>query len=126
MSIETYTSGIGCLYIVLFLAAVFMAVVMGIVEIWCIIRKKPLRYWRGIIPCFIFYLVSAILSTFVASMAYDDIADPNYVRYGNWTLQDFILHDIRTFIIWLVIGVLLYRRYRRRSFKDSQDEIDKE
>lgn len=119
MSIETYTDGIICFYIVLFLVVIVAAVVMGIVEIWCKIRKKPLRYWRGIIPCFIFYLVSAVFTIFVASMAYDDIADPNYARYGNWTLHDFILHDIKTFIIWLVIGILLYLRFRRNSFKNT-------
>ena len=34
-------------------------------------------------------------------VAYDDISHPNYGRYENWGLNDFISHDIKTLIILL-------------------------
>ena len=76
--------------------------------------KKPFRYWRGIIPCAALYSISALFSTSVAYIAYDDIADPNYERYAGWTLREFVLHDIKTFMIWLFIGVLFYLAWKRK------------
>ena len=115
MSIEIYTTVIIWLYTGLFL----LSIPAGAVEIWNRIRKKTSNYWRGIIPCSILYLISALLSTFAASIAYDDPSDPNYARYENWKLHDFILHDIRTLIIWLCIGMLLYLISKRLSGKRS-------
>lgn len=113
MSIETYTRDIIYLYIGLFLFSVFM----GIVRIWKRIRKKKLKYWGGLLPCSFLYSLSTMFSTFIASIAYDDIADPNYARYMNWTLRDFILHDIKTFLLWLFIGLLLYSISEWKSMK---------
>jgi len=111
MSIETYTTTIIYLYIGLFL----FFILIGVADIWNRIWKKTLKYWWGIIPCSIFYLISATFSTFIASIAYDDPADPNYEKYENWELHDFILHDIKTLIIWLFIGILLYLVSGRKS-----------
>lgn len=104
MSIETYTTIIISIYTGSFL----LAVLIGAVTIINRIRKRSPKYWRGIIPCSILYLLSAMFSTFAASIAYDDPADPNYARYKGWEFHDFILHDIRTLIIWLFIGISFY------------------
>ena len=37
-----------------------------------------------------------------------DISDPNYVRYAGWELPNFIFHDIRMPVIWLLIGLAVY------------------
>ena len=101
MSIDTYTLGIAWFYIGLFL----LFVLAGIVEIWHRIRKGPLKHWWGITPCGILYSLSACVSTLSAGIAYNDISDPNYGRYGGWELTDFILHDVKTLAIWLLIGL---------------------
>jgi len=113
MRIETYTRGILYLYSGLFL----FSILMGIAEIWTRIRKKTLKYWGGLLPCSILYLIFAMFSTFIASIAYDDPADPNYTRYKNWLLHDFILHDVKTFLLWLFIGLLLYSMSEWKSMK---------
>ena len=115
MSIEAYTTFIIRLYSGLLL----LAILLGAIETWNRIRKKTRKYWLGTIPCSILYLISAVFSTFIASMAYDDPSDPNYARYENWGLQDFILHDIRTFIVWLFIGILFYLVLGRKSTKKT-------
>lgn len=104
MSIDTYTRTVVWFYI----GVLLLFVLAGVVEIWNKIRKKPLRYWWGITPCAIFYSLSALVSTSVASIAYDDISDPNYMRYAGWELSDFILHDVKTLIIWLLISLTAY------------------
>ena len=104
MSIVTYTLGIAWFYIGLFL----LFVLAGIVEIWHRIRKGPLKHWWGITPCGILYSLSACVSTLSAGIAYNDISDPNYGRYGGWELTDFILHDVKTLAIWLLIGLTVY------------------
>ena len=115
MSIEVYTT-----FIIRFYGGVLLLVLfLGAVEIWNRIRKKTRKYWLGIIPCSIFYLISAVFSTFVAYIAYDDPSDPNYALYENWGLQDFILHDIRTLLLWLFIGILLYLVLGRKNTKKS-------
>ena len=115
MSIEAYTTFIIRLYGGLLLLVIFL----GAIETWNRIRKKTRKYWLGIIPCSILYLISAVFSTFIASIAYDDPSDPNYALYENWGLQDFIIHDIRTFIVWLFIGTLLYLVFGRKTTKKS-------
>lgn len=112
MSIETYAAIMNALYIGLFLLFVFS----GIVLTWDRIRKNTLRYW-WIFPCSIFYVVSALFSTFTAYIAHDDPADPNFRRYENWGLKDFVLHDIKTLIIWLLIGAALHFVFDRRECK---------
>ncbi len=94
----------------------FLSVFSGIVLTWDRIRKNTLRYW-WIFPCSIFYVVSALLSTFTAYIAHDDPADPNFRRYENWGLKDFVLNDIKTLIIWLLIGAALHFVFDRRECK---------
>lgn len=115
MSIEAYITFIMRLYGGLFL----LVILIGAVEIWNRIRKKTRKYWLGIIPYSILYLISAVFSTFIAFIAYDDPSDPNYARYEDWGLHDFILHDIKTFILWLFIGILLYLAFGSKSTKKS-------
>lgn len=117
MNIETYISNILFLYTGLFLLSIFIGLVGIGIRIW----KKTLKYW-WIIPYSMLYLFSAIFSTFIASMAYDDLADPNYWRYENWELCDFVLNDIKRLIIWLFIGVLLYLVFEREGYKKSIKE----
>lgn len=115
MSIEEYLNFISGIYTCLFL----LFILISVVEIWNRVWKKKSKYWGGIFPCFLFYWFSAILSTFTASMAYDDVSDPNYASYKNWELHDFILHDIKTFLIWLFIGILFYLAVGGKSTKKS-------
>lgn len=115
MSIEIYAITMICLY----MGFILFFIIFGVVDIWNRIRRKTLKYWWGIIPCSILYLITAMFSTFAASIAYDDPADPNYARYAGWELHDFILHDIKTFIIWLLIGVLLYLVFEKLLVKKS-------
>lgn len=104
MNIETYATIVFRLYAGMFLLSVFI----GAVGIWKRIRKKPLKFWWGISPCAILYSFFATISTFVAYLAYDDLSHPQYDEFKNWGLYDFILHDVKTLIIWLAIGFLLY------------------
>lgn len=104
MSIDSYTTAICFFYLGLF----FFFVLAGIVDICHRVRKGPLKHWWGITPCGILYAFFACVSTLSADTAYDDIADPNYARYGGWELSDFIFHDIRTLVIWVLIGLAVY------------------
>ena len=115
MSIEEYTRIVFYFYLGIFL----FSVLIGFIEILRRLWKKTSKFWLGIVPCAIFYSFSAALSTFSASIAYDDIADPNYMKYKDWGLTDFILHDIKTFFIWLFISILLYFVFGRESTKKS-------
>ena len=36
------------------------------------------------------------------------VGNPNYVRYAGWELPNFIFHDIRMPVIWLLIGLAVY------------------
>ena len=103
MSIDNYCMGVIYFYIGLML----LFLCMGVVGIWNKIRQKPFKYgW--IIPYSLLYLISAQILTFTAYIAYDDPADPNYMHYKGWGLKDFVLNDIRRFVIWLFIGVILF------------------
>jgi len=108
MYIETYTDIIIRLYFILFLSLI----PIGILRLWKRIQKKTLKYW-WIIPYSMIYLIFAAFSTFIASMAYDDPADPNYITYKNWDLCDFVFHDIKMLVIWLLIGAVLYSHEQR-------------
>lgn len=112
MSIETYTTIITRFYIVLFLFSVFT----GIAALYKKIRKKPLRCW-WLIPYSMIYSIFALCNTSIAFIAYDDPSDPNYQRYQNWKLHDFVIHDMKTLMIWLLIGGLLYFLLERKHLK---------
>lgn len=130
MNIETYVGKIVGFYMVLFL----FTILLGIVEICNRIRKNKV-IWAGFFPCSLLYSIIGIFSTFSAYLAYDDITDPSYGSYKDWVLQDFILQGIRTFLIWLSIGVSLYllsewntlkkKRRRKRTKRTVEKIIDK-
>lgn len=130
MNIETYVGKIVGFYMVLFL----FTILLGIVEICNRIRKNKV-IWAGFFPCSLLYSIIGIFSTFSAYLAYDDITDPSYGSYKDWVLQDFILQGIRTFLIWLSIGVSLYllsewntlkkKRRRKRTKRAMEKIIDK-
>lgn len=104
MNIETYVTIVLRLYAGLFLLSAFA----GAVGIWKRVREKPLKFWWGISPCAILYSFFASLSTFVAYLAYDDPSHPQYHEFKDWGLYDFMMHDVKTLIIWLAIGFLFY------------------
>ena len=114
MSIEMYTDGVIVVHMVLFLCLI----VAGIAAMWRRIGKGKLKYW-WLIPCSLYYSVFAVLGTFMASMAYDDPADPNFGRYGNWGLHNFILNDLARLIIWIVIGLLFYLAFEQKDCKKA-------
>lgn len=103
MSIDFYCMGIIYLYIGL----MFLLLGVGVVGIWFRIRKKPFKYW-WLIPYSLLYVIFAQCLTGTAYIAYDDVADPNYMNYKGWVLEDFILNDIKRLIIWLGIGAVLF------------------
>lgn len=106
MSIELYC--MGTLYLCMGLAVFLLC--FGAVGLWFKIRKKPFKFQWLIpyIPYSLLYLVLSPCFTFTAFIAYDDLADPNYYHYKDWELVDFILYDIKRFIIWLCIGAVLF------------------
>lgn len=112
MSIEAYADTMIYFHMGLFL----LLIIIGLVAIWNRIRKKTLKHW-WIIPYAVCYSISAAFGTFTAFIAYDDPADPNYGTYAGWKLCDFISNDIKRFIIWFVIGVLLYFIFERKERK---------
>lgn len=114
MGIETYTDNIIVIHMVLF----GCLILAGIVAIWRKIRGKRIRYW-WLIPCTMYYSVCAVIGTFMASMAYDDPADPNFGRYGNWGLHDFLLHDLMRLILWILIGLLFYIAFERKDHEKA-------
>lgn len=114
MSIETYTDGIMFLHLGLFICLV----IAGIAVIWRKICGKKTKCW-WLIPCAMYYSVFVVIGTFMASMAYDDPADPNFARYGNWELRNFILNDMGRLIVWLCIGLLFYLAFERKDGKKA-------
>ncbi len=76
MCIDIYVSIMEYFFSRLFLLFTFI----GIIAIWRRMRKKPLKYgW--VIPLIMVYSIFALYNIFIASIAYDDISDPNYSRY---------------------------------------------
>jgi len=114
MNIETYATVIVYFYIGIF----FLLIPVGIVSLWKRIRRKTAKCW-WLIPYSMLYLLFAIFGTFTAYIAYDDLSDPNYRTYEGWELHDFVLNDIKRFILWLLIGVLLYFLFGRKKCAKS-------
>ncbi len=115
MSIETYTDIMIYFYIGLF----FLSVFAGMIVLWRKIRKKPLKYgWLVLYTacCSIF----CVFHTFIPSIAYDDPGDPNYSRFENWKLYNFILNDIKMLVLCLLIGAALYAVFEKRKQKTSR------
>lgn len=112
MNIEAYAEIMMKLYIGLFL----LSLLVGIAAVFCKIRKRTVKYW-WLIPCTMLYSIVAVFNVFIAYMAYDDPADPNYGIYAEWGLRDFILSDMKVLIIFLLIVILLYLVLRRKEYK---------
>lgn len=112
MSIETYTDSIMFLHIGIFICLVFTGIVMA----WRKLCGREVKQW-WIIPCIMYYCTCAVFGTLMAFMAYDDPADPNFSRYGNWKLHNFILNDLARLIIWSAIGLLFYLAFERKDCK---------
>lgn len=110
MSIEAYTTIVLRLYLFLFL----LLILVGIGMLWRRLQKKPVRYWWAV-PYSMVSLIFAVFSTAVAAIAYDDPADPNYRIYALWELRDFVLQDIKTLAIWVLLGVLLCFVFGRKG-----------
>mgnify|MGYP007033928682 FL=1 len=110
MCIDIYVNIMEYFFSRLFLLFTFI----GIIAIWRRMRKKPLKYgW--VIPLIMVYSIFALYNIFIASIAYDDISDPNYSRYKSWELHDFILNDLKMLIVWLIIGVIFYFKFSRKQ-----------
>lgn len=114
MSVEAYTDDIIIIHMVLFLCLILA----GVAAVWRKIRKKEVKRW-WLVPCAMYYSVCAVFGTFMAFMAYDDPADPNFARYGNWELHNFILNDMGRLIVWLCIGLLFYLAFERKDCKKA-------
>lgn len=112
MSIETYTAIVIRVYIILFLCLI----PIGILKLLRGIQKKSLKYW-WVIPHSMIYSIFAVFSTFIASMAYNDPADPNYSAYESWELGDFVFHDIKMLAVWLLVGILFYFVFEKECKK---------
>ncbi|GFI23581.1 hypothetical protein IMSAGC011_02370 [Lachnospiraceae bacterium] len=110
MEIEIYVNIILYLYIGLFLLSIFT----GIIALWKRIRKKSLKY-AWVIPYLILYSLFALFNTFIAYNSYDDCSNPNYSRYENWKLPNFILNDVKMLIIGLFFGGIFYFVFVRKK-----------
>lgn len=110
MSIEIYAS----MMMKLFAGVFLLSVLAGVTAVVSRIRKRTVKYW-WLIPCAMVYSVVAVFNTFIASIAYDDPADPNYSIYKGWELRDFILNDLKVFAIGLFLVALLYLILRRKN-----------
>ena len=100
----------------IYISLFFLSALAGMIAILCSLRKKPLKYgW--LIPCIMFYSFFATINTFVPSIAYDDISDPNFSRYEGWQLPNFILNDVKMLLFWLLFGALLTSYLKGKSAK---------
>ncbi|MFG6369063.1 MAG: hypothetical protein K1W16_11675 [Lachnospiraceae bacterium] len=114
MRIDTYVNIMKYFFVGLFL----LSILTGIVAIWKRIQKKPLKY-EWISPLTMIYSIFGLCNTFLAYIAYDDISDPNYSRYENWGLHNFILNDLKMLILWLFISVIVFVIFSRKQCKIS-------
>ena len=117
MSIETYANTM----IYFFLALFLLSVLADVIVILSIIRKKPLKYWR-IMVWSTLYALFAMFNTSIAYIAYDDPSDPNFWRYENWNLHDFVVSDIKMLIFWLFLGALIYLISEKANGKKTETE----
>lgn len=114
MTIETYSTFMTYLYSVLFL----LSILFGIFDLIRRICKKDLKCWWAA-PWAILYFFFAIFGTFGPYNAYDDVSNPDYWRYKDWKLHNFILNNIKILIIWLLIGAFFYFIFDRKSSRKS-------
>ena len=117
MSIETYANTM----IYFFLALFLLSVLADVIVILSIIRKRPLKYWR-IMVWSTLYALFAMYNTSIAYIAYDDPSDPNFLRYENWNLHDFVVSDIKMLIFWLFLGALIYLISEKVNGKKTETE----
>lgn len=117
MSIETYANTM----IYFFLALFLLSVLADVIVILSIIRKRPLKYWR-IMVWSTLYALFAMYNTSIAYIAYDDPSDPNFWRYENWNLHDFVVSDIKMLIFWLFLGALIYLISEKANGKKTETE----
>lgn len=117
MSIETYANTM----IYFFLALFLLSVLADVIVILSIIRKRPLKYWR-IMVWSALYALFAMFNTSIAYIAYDDPSDPNFWRYENWNLHDFVVSDIKMLIFWLFLGALIYLISEKANGKKTETE----
>lgn len=117
MSIETYANTM----IYFFLALFLLSVLADVIVILSIIRKRPLKYWR-IMVWSTLYALFAMFNTSIAYIAYDDPSDPNFWRYENWNLHDFVVSDIKMLIFWLFLGALIYLISEKANGKKTETE----
>ncbi len=117
MSIETYANTM----IYFFLALFLLSVLADVIVILSIIRKRPLKYWR-IMVWSTLYALFAMYNTSIACIAYDDPSDPNFWRYENWNLHDFVVSDIKMLIFWLFLGALIYLISEKANGKKTETE----
>ena len=98
---EAYSTNMSMLSIVgLLISLIFYAVSV----VW-----KRARKYTWIFSCVIGFCFFTIFRHTIILLSYDDIADPNYERYKDWTIYRSILGDIICALIWFWIGVLVVR-----------------
>lgn len=114
MNIETYSTFMFRLYGVLFL----LSILFGIFDLIRRICKKDLKCWWAF-PWAIVFFFFAMFGTFAPYNAYHDPSNPSYWKYKDWEFHNFILNDIKIFVIGLFIGGILYFIFDRKSSKKS-------
>lgn len=113
MSIERYTLFMACFHGGLF----FFLIVVGVVEFFIRIRKRILKFW-WVTPCAISYSQWTTMLTLKVYMVHDDVSHPDYWKYMDWRLRDFVFLNIKILIIWLLIGALLYFLFEKSHIND--------
>lgn len=116
MSIDTYANVVIYFNLGVFLLSVAVGIV---VLIYCIWKRKVVRYW-WVIPVTAGYSLFAQYNVFVPYIAYDDLADPNYLTFKDWGLRDFVYNDIRMLAAWLFVGVVFFLLLERNRLKKMQ------
>lgn len=114
MSIERYTLFMACFHGGLF----FFLIVAGVVEFFIRIRKRTLKFW-WVTPCAISYSQWATVITTAVYMVLDDVSHPDYWKYKDWGLWDFVFLHIKILIIWLLIGALFYFLFEKSHINDT-------
>lgn len=112
MSIDSYASFMLDYF---FKGLFLLSVLAGMVAIVMKVRKKTVKCW-WLIPCISVYSIVAAYNLFFPYIAYDDVADPNYWKFNNWGLRDFILNDCKMLLLFLVVMLLLYFVGKRKGY----------
>ena len=89
----------------------FISILSGIIYALC---KRTLKY-TWIFGCIAGSCFFIAIHHIIILIGYDDITDPTYEAYKDWSIYDLILCDMIHLFIWLGIGILNYMVFIKRN-----------